>query len=317
MSTLVSDPNNLTKAQIKAEFVDRGFEPPPSDAKKDVYVQMYKNQFLLDDFALDEKKPTEPEKQLKFISRFESFSSDEEELGLTDVSHQKRKKKPVTQSTTMQHAPVKDVTDLTDEELFEALQSLGMEVGPILDSTRRVYQKKLQQMLAAEMNTEEPTEMNGSSENHDLNGSEEFSDEDDEDLEMEVQEEESPPIIKTQQSSITREQVTTVDREPIAAITQQAQVTRRKVVSLQAESRTAADSEQTTRKQVFRSETTATATSSSATTRTAASAEAATPARRGIAIWLQVVLLLIVAVIVFLIITNMEPASTSRHSLDG
>ena len=37
---------------------------------------------------------------------------------------------------------------LTDEELLEELRKHGVLAGPILDSTRAVYQKKLAQAMA-------------------------------------------------------------------------------------------------------------------------------------------------------------------------
>lgn len=42
-----------------------------------------------------------------------------------------------------------DVTDLNNEELSEQLRSLGVNVGPIVGSTRRVYELKLAKLLGA------------------------------------------------------------------------------------------------------------------------------------------------------------------------
>lgn len=42
-----------------------------------------------------------------------------------------------------------DVAQLTDAELRENLKSHGVNVGPIVESTRKVYEKKLLKLIAS------------------------------------------------------------------------------------------------------------------------------------------------------------------------
>merc|ERR1711914_40076 len=41
-----------------------------------------------------------------------------------------------------------DVTKLSNKELKEKLTSLGITTGPIVDSTRKIYERKLEKLLA-------------------------------------------------------------------------------------------------------------------------------------------------------------------------
>ena len=47
------------------------------------------------------------------------------------------------------------VSQLSDEELMEELRRYGEEPGPILDSTRGLYQKKLAKLMAEKTKGEE------------------------------------------------------------------------------------------------------------------------------------------------------------------
>lgn len=60
------------------------------------------------------------------------FSSDEEEPSLLDTSHINRET---------------DLKNLTNDEIFYKLKELGETVGPILDSTRSIYEKRLSRVL--------------------------------------------------------------------------------------------------------------------------------------------------------------------------
>ena len=74
-----------------------------------------------------------------------------------------------------------DVGSLDDEQLFEMLKKNGVEVGPIVASTRKFYEKKLSAALAGET----ATASNGT------NGTKEFSD-----TEPEEEEEEQPAVVE-------------------------------------------------------------------------------------------------------------------------
>merc|ERR1712013_8596 len=72
-----------------------------------------------------------------------------------------------------------DIPALDDDQLFEMLKKNGVEVGPIVASTRKFYEKKLSAALAGENAT------NGT------NGTKEFSD-----TEPEDEEEEQPAVVE-------------------------------------------------------------------------------------------------------------------------
>merc|ERR1711894_255088 len=74
-----------------------------------------------------------------------------------------------------------DIGSLDDDQLFEMLKKNGVEVGPIVASTRKFYEKKLSEALAGES----ATASNGT------NGTKEFSD-----TEPEDEEEEQPAVVE-------------------------------------------------------------------------------------------------------------------------
>ena len=74
-----------------------------------------------------------------------------------------------------------DIGSLDDDQLFEMLKKNGVEVGPIVASTRKFYEKKLSAALAGET----ATASNGT------NGTKEFSD-----TEPEDEEEEQPAVVE-------------------------------------------------------------------------------------------------------------------------
>jgi hypothetical protein len=43
---------------------------------------------------------------------------------------------------------VEDITELTNKQLKTRLQELGIATGPIVDSTRKIYEKKLEKLLS-------------------------------------------------------------------------------------------------------------------------------------------------------------------------
>ncbi|XP_076363636.1 uncharacterized protein LOC143253511 isoform X2 [Tachypleus tridentatus] len=47
-----------------------------------------------------------------------------------------------------------NISKLTDDELFQKLRQLGVNAGPIIESTRAVYERKLAQLLKGEPQVE-------------------------------------------------------------------------------------------------------------------------------------------------------------------
>ncbi|XP_040579562.1 uncharacterized protein [Lepeophtheirus salmonis] len=140
------------------------------------------------------------------VSAGDRFSSDEEEVILNGdekkLQGKKKKSSPAKAATnilTEDNAMIVDglhITDLSDDELFRKLQEYGVDVGPIVDSTRNIYQKKLAILMRGESNFNNSISShheNGTS--NELNGKEEFSaDEEALELSPDIKEEETSPI---------------------------------------------------------------------------------------------------------------------------
>lgn len=119
--------SGLTKDQLKNKLITHGVELPPSSAKKDEYVRLY-------------DKYVAPMEQSKG-----DFSSDDDEDSPIV---------PIQNEINMEQSLVidgLDISKLDDNELFSRLQDLGATVGPIVDTTRKVYQKKLLVLMGGDV----------------------------------------------------------------------------------------------------------------------------------------------------------------------
>ncbi|KAM4711469.1 thymopoietin a [Anableps anableps] len=135
MPQYLDDPSVLTKDKLKSELVAHKVELPSGNPSKDVYVQLY-----LKNLTAQNKKNAAP-------AVLDAFSSDEE-LPPAVVSNRSRSSgRKVTRKSDKLHLEEVDVTSLTDEGLRDKLQKHGVNVGPIVGSTRKLYEKKLQKYL--------------------------------------------------------------------------------------------------------------------------------------------------------------------------
>uniref|UniRef100_H2MF11 LEM domain-containing protein n=1 Tax=Oryzias latipes TaxID=8090 RepID=H2MF11_ORYLA len=121
----VEDPAHLSIARLKSDLLAHNVALPPAASKKEVYVELHlKN--------IDQKNAAE-------------FSSDDEEetreaaRESSGFEHSRDKDPEVTQ--------MPDPSDLTDEYLREALLKHGVKAGPIVASTRTLYENKLRKLL--------------------------------------------------------------------------------------------------------------------------------------------------------------------------
>ncbi|KAI4872143.1 hypothetical protein NFI96_030986 [Prochilodus magdalenae] len=131
MAEFHEDPSVLTKEKLKSELLAHDVPLPSGEQKKDVYVQLY-----LKNLTVLNKKKNPP---------VDTFSSDEE---ITPVlSNRSRSGKKATKKTDKARKEELDVSSLTDEDLKVQLLKYGINPGPILATTRRLYEKRLQKLL--------------------------------------------------------------------------------------------------------------------------------------------------------------------------
>ncbi|XP_067863770.1 lamina-associated polypeptide 2, isoforms beta/delta/epsilon/gamma-like [Heptranchias perlo] len=120
------DPSHLTKGRLKSELIAHNVPLPQGKQKKEVYVQLY-----LKHISSKNKSDLRAD-----------FSSDEE-----DSSEVKSTELPKLKEAKDNHTNAMDVTQLSNEELKEQLMNHGVTPGPIVATTRMVYEKKLLKLM--------------------------------------------------------------------------------------------------------------------------------------------------------------------------
>ncbi|XP_029616662.1 lamina-associated polypeptide 2, isoforms beta/gamma isoform X10 [Salmo trutta] len=131
MPEYLEDPSVLTKDKLKSELLANNVALPTGDQRKDVYVQLY-----LKNLTVQNNK----------IPSTDAFSSDEE-LPVPVVSNKSRSGRKATRKTDKPRPEDLDVTELTSEGLKDELLKYGINVGPIVVSTRKLYERRLQKLL--------------------------------------------------------------------------------------------------------------------------------------------------------------------------
>ncbi|XP_053561285.1 LEM domain-containing protein 1 [Bombina bombina] len=111
--------SHLSKDQLKNVLISHNVPLPQGDHKKEVYLKLYLKHIL----------PKEKESA--------DFSSDDETLSESEPLPLEGK----------EENGVMDVRSMSNTELKEQLLIHGVKPGPILPSTRSVYEKKLQKLL--------------------------------------------------------------------------------------------------------------------------------------------------------------------------
>ncbi|XP_029009133.1 thymopoietin b [Betta splendens] len=172
MAEFLEDPSILTKDKLKSELTANNVPLPSGEHKKEVYVQLYLKHLT----TLKNKKSPPAD----------TFSSDEE-LPAPVVSNKSRSGRKATKKTDKPRAEEVDVTELTDEDLKQQLAKHGVDSGPIVASTRKLYEKKLQKLLdQPPIEPEAPTNVTAlpkteSNQNGNTN-SDQYSDKEDEEI---------------------------------------------------------------------------------------------------------------------------------------
>jgi len=121
MPVFVEDPAQFSKSRLKSDLIAHNVALPPSKSKKEVYVALHMKH-------VDQKNAAD-------------FSSDEEDQ-VQDVSEEEEED---TDNTEMP-----DPSSLTDDDLKAALLMHGFKAGPIVASTRALYEQKLRKLLQSD-----------------------------------------------------------------------------------------------------------------------------------------------------------------------
>ncbi|NXW63709.1 LAP2B protein, partial [Eurystomus gularis] len=137
MPEFLADPSVLTKEKLKSELIANNVSLPGGEQRKDVYVQLYLQHLT----ARNPPAPAQPD-----------FSSDEERehtpLGIRNrgaAAGRKATKK--TDKPRPEEKDDLDITEISNEDLQEQLVKYGVNPGPIVATTRKLYEKKLLKLM--------------------------------------------------------------------------------------------------------------------------------------------------------------------------
>ncbi|XP_054844000.1 thymopoietin isoform X1 [Eublepharis macularius] len=195
MPEFLADPSVLTKEKLKSELIANNVSLPGGEQRKDVYVQLYLQHLTArntpgvpaqPDFSSDEERETPP---LAVRNRGGG--------GGTVATGRKATKK--TDKPSLDEQDDIDVTELGNEELKEQLMRYGVNPGPIVATTRKLYEKKLLKLKeqTQELRSLIPTPtVSSSAENNKQNGnndSDQYSD-NEEDPKIELKLEKREPL---------------------------------------------------------------------------------------------------------------------------
>uniref|UniRef100_A0A6G1RN65 Thymopoietin n=1 Tax=Hypotaenidia okinawae TaxID=2861861 RepID=A0A6G1RN65_9GRUI len=138
MPEFLADPSVLTKEKLKSELIANNVSLPGGEQRKDVYVQLYLQHLTARNPPAAVAQP--------------DFSSDEEReptpLGAKNrgaAAGRKATKK--TDKPRPEEKDDLDITELSNEDLQEQLLKYGLNPGPILATTRKLYEKKLLKLM--------------------------------------------------------------------------------------------------------------------------------------------------------------------------
>ncbi|KAM9264064.1 LOW QUALITY PROTEIN: thymopoietin [Cariama cristata] len=137
MPEFLADPSVLTKEKLKSELIANNVSLPGGEQRKDVYVQLYLQHLT----ARNPPAAAQPD-----------FSSDEERehtpLGARNrgaAAGRKATKK--TDKPRPEEKDDLDITEMSNEDLQEQLVKYGLNPGPIVATTRKLYEKKLLKLM--------------------------------------------------------------------------------------------------------------------------------------------------------------------------
>ncbi|NXE34000.1 LAP2B protein, partial [Ptilorrhoa leucosticta] len=175
MPEFLADPSVLTKEKLKSELIANNVSLPGGEQRKDVYVQLYLQHLT----ARNPPALAQPD-----------FSSDEEReptpLGARSrgAAAAGRKATKKTDKPRPEEKDDLDITEMSNEDLQEQLMKYGVNPGPIVATTRKLYEKKLLKLMEQGpelkaplplpvISTTENTRQNGNSDSDQYSDSEE------------------------------------------------------------------------------------------------------------------------------------------------
>ncbi|XP_028601431.2 thymopoietin isoform X6 [Podarcis muralis] len=207
MPEFLADPSVLTKEKLKSELIANNVSLPGGEQRKDVYVQLYLQHLTSRNAPGAQAQP--------------DFSSEEEQEPSPVVARNRiggdsaaatvavgRKATKKTDKPRPEEQDDIDVTDLSNEELKDQLLRYGVNPGPIVATTRKLYEKKL---LKLKEQGQEPSSfipapiVSSSAENNKQNGnndSDQYSD-NEEDPKTEFRLEKREPLKGKTKTSVT------------------------------------------------------------------------------------------------------------------
>ncbi|CAK6963901.1 LEM domain-containing protein 1 [Scomber scombrus] len=145
MPVFVEDPAHFSKSRLKSDLIAHNVALPPSKSKKEAYVELHMKH-------VDQKHAAD-------------FSSDEED-----------QVQEVAEEEDPDDTEMPDPSGLTDDDLRAALLVHGVKAGPIVASTRALYEQKLRKLLQSDghdkMNGTEKAVLYSDSEEEEENGEE-------------------------------------------------------------------------------------------------------------------------------------------------
>ncbi|XP_027754827.1 thymopoietin isoform X2 [Empidonax traillii] len=215
MPEFLADPSVLTKEKLKSELIANNVSLPGGEQRKDVYVQLYLQHLT----ARNPPAVAQPD-----------FSSDEEReptpLGARSrgAAAAGRKATKKTDKPRPEEKDDLDITEMSNEDLQEQLVKYGINPGPIVATTRKLYEKKLLKLMeqGPELKAPVPLPAIPTTENTRQNGnndSDQYSD-NEEDPKTELMLEKREPLKARTKTPVTLKQKKVVEHNQVDATAQ-------------------------------------------------------------------------------------------------
>ncbi|XP_064511447.1 thymopoietin isoform X1 [Pseudopipra pipra] len=215
MPEFLADPSVLTKEKLKSELIANNVSLPGGEQRKDVYVQLYLQHLT----ARNPPAVAQPD-----------FSSDEEReptpLGARSrgAAAAGRKATKKTDKPRPEEKDDLDITEMSNEDLQEQLVKYGINPGPIVATTRKLYEKKLLKLMEQGPELKEPVPLPAitTTENTRQNGnsdSDQYSD-NEEDPKTELRLEKREPLKARTKTPVTLKQKRVVEHNQVEATAQ-------------------------------------------------------------------------------------------------